>query len=164
MRTDAQRYFTITALPGHADLQQAVAGAAPGYWAGLSPLDRFFVVECLPELVAAHPSEEVAAAYSAAVAALPAEWWSLDETSKAFCTSRMVAVPGIEQQLKTLLTDQTPLTLARRPQAKRADDLPFEVRDMAGAIMLVIHHLVSDGWSMEMILEEARNQYGHLLD
>lgn len=131
---------------------------------GAEPLDRFFVVECLPELVAAHPAEEVAAANSAAVAALPAEWWSLDEPSKAYFTSRMVAVPGIEQQLKTLLTDQTPLTLARRPQAKRADDLPFEVREMAGAITLVIHHLVSDGWSMEMILEEARNQYGHLLD
>jgi hypothetical protein len=158
MRLDAQRYFVIDGMPGCAGIADAIAKAQPGYWSRLAPLDRFFVLESMPELAADHAPRELTAAYAAAAVLLPGDWWAFGNPANASCTRRMLALPGILSQLKTLLTDQTKLRMLDGEDATLCKLYKWEAGDLAGMMLTHLQGVEFDRYAPLQLRQEARLQ------
>ena len=129
--------YTIDCFEETPQLRKVLAEEAPD-WAHLSPLEAFFVFEAQPDLISKADPAIAANAYCAGIKELTSNWWGSPGTPDGDAAAHLLAIPGIEDCLRELLEDQSPLSYHGSEIATMNEMFAWTVADLAGGFIAAI--------------------------
>lgn len=138
MLAESRTYFMTDALKSRTRLAALLEDHIPDE-KRFTPIELFFMAETSPDAKAAIDDPALQQAYCAALEQLPADWWGLPGNTRVNVAANLLAVPGIEQCLKTLLSNNTALSYLDGESNTLAKELQWQRGDLAAGLLAALY-------------------------